>query len=293
MRKRIPFAKLLLQVVIDVSKHHPSVYAVVIIGLIVQTAVSIWYAYVTVAIYVTYSPNSPACATNSCSSGKVTGLIVYSTFSYIWLSQVIANVTLATLAGGVYGGWYYLGPRAKKGTSGAGVNGDGQSTGIPSKANLKSFVRAATTSLGSIAFGSLIVTLLELLRMLLQAFTNEQMQQGDTIGAIIGCCATCCVGFIDWMVQFFNRYAYIEIALYGKAYLSAAKDAWNLLKKRGVDALVNDSLVSITLTLGAYVNGFLSGLFAYLYLRYEAPAYNATGSYTACVCGHAVSPSMR
>lgn len=34
-----------------------------------------------------------------------------------------------------------------------------------------------------------------------------------------------------------HRYAYIEIALFGKKYIQAAKDAWNLLKKRGIDAL--------------------------------------------------------
>jgi hypothetical protein len=38
-----------------------------------------------------------ACATNSCSSGKVAGLIFYLTFAYIWTSQVIGKlVSLAT-----------------------------------------------------------------------------------------------------------------------------------------------------------------------------------------------------
>lgn len=31
--------------------------------------------------------------------------------------------------------------------------------------------------------------------------------------------------------------------MFGKSYLNAAKDAWNLLKQRGIDALVNDCLV--------------------------------------------------
>lgn len=33
-------------------------------------------------------------------------------------------------------------------------------------------------------------------------------------------------------------------ALFGKKYVAAAKDAWNLLKKRGIDALINDCLVN-------------------------------------------------
>lgn len=52
-----------------------------------------------------------ACDTSSCSSGKVAGLIFFEAFSFLWTSQVIGNVSLATLAGGPYGSWYYFGPR--------------------------------------------------------------------------------------------------------------------------------------------------------------------------------------
>jgi hypothetical protein len=52
-----------------------------------------------------------ACDASSCSSGKVAGLIFFETFSFVWTSQVIGNVSLATLAGGPYGSWYYFGPR--------------------------------------------------------------------------------------------------------------------------------------------------------------------------------------
>ncbi|WVQ82442.1 protein PNS1 [Cryptococcus sp. DSM 104549] len=270
MRKRIPLAKLLLQVTIDVSKHHPSVYLVVLLGLIVQSALSVWYAFTCIAIYVKWTPNSEACSGTSCSSSKVAGLIFYSTFSYLWMSQVAANVVLCTLAGGVYGGWYYYGPRIPTG-------------GLPKRANLMAFIRATTLSLGSIAFGSLLVTVLELLRLILQAFQQYEAGQGDMIGSILICIAQCCLGCIQWMVEYFNKYAYIEIALYGKAYIPAAKDTWRLLKDRGIDALVNDSLVGTALMWGAYINGFLCAVLGYLYLRFTHPAYNSDGQYSAPV----------
>ena len=78
-------------------------------------------------------------------------------------------------------------------------------------------------------------------------------------------CAECFIGCIENLVEYFNRYAYIEIgmstasgrvvcdhllislaALYGKPYIQAAKDTWNLFKDRGIDALVNDSLVGMS-----------------------------------------------
>ena len=59
------------------------------------------------------------------------------------------------------------------------------------------------------------------------------------------------------------RYAYIEIALYGKSYIQSAKDTWRLFQDRGrglptflvsfdtiltgIDALVNDSLVGTSM----------------------------------------------
>ena len=35
-------------------------------------------------------------------------------------------------------------------------------------------------------------------------------------------------------------------ALYGKPYTTAAKDTWRLFKDRGIDTIINDSLVSMS-----------------------------------------------
>lgn len=64
--------------------------------------------------------------------------------------------------------------------------------------------------MGSIAFGSFIVAILDLIRAGLQLLQQYESGQGDTIGAAIACCAQCCVGCIASMVEYFNRYAYIE-----------------------------------------------------------------------------------
>lgn len=269
-RARIPLAALLLQVVMDVSKHHLSVYVVAFTALLVQAAFGVWYVFTVIATYAEWTPSSPACnAQTSCSSGKVAGLIFFETFAFLWASQVIGNVALATLAGGPYGCWYYFGPKGSYGGE------------MPKSPTVSAFGRASTLSLGSIAFGSLIVTLLDLLRLILEAVRNSASQDDNPIGACLACCAACFVGCIQNLVEYFNRYAYIEIALYGKAYIPAAKDTWRLFKDRGIDALVNDSLVGMTLTWGAYVIGLLSSLFAYLYLRFTSPSYNADGQYTA------------
>jgi hypothetical protein len=160
----------MIQTTIDVSKHHISVYIVVLIGLVIQAAWSVYYAVTCVGIYVTWTPDSAACTSTStsgtCSSAKVAGLIFFATFAYYWVSQVIANVVLTTLSGGVFGGWYYFGPRSPHG-------------GVPKGATVKAFFRSITYNLGSIAFGSLIVTILELLRLILNAVAQNARAEGD------------------------------------------------------------------------------------------------------------------
>ncbi|KAG8949783.1 putative choline transporter, neither null mutation nor overexpression affects choline transport [Tulasnella sp. 424] len=275
---RIPLATMLLQVTMDVANHHKSVYFVAICGLIAQAGLAVWYVYTVTATYAKWTPGNPSCTNYSgtanatvtgatrCSSGAVAGLVFFETFSFLWTSQVIGNVCLATVAGGPFGGWYYFGPKQ-----------DGL---MPKHPTASAFVRASTISLGSIAFGSLIVTILELIRLLLNAAQNNS---DDAFGAILACVAACCVGCIESLVEYFNRYAYIEIALYGKPYIPAAKDTWRLFKDRGIDALINDSLVGITLNFGGYIVGILSALFGYIYLRSTKPSYNSDGQYTAPV----------
>jgi hypothetical protein len=50
-----------------------------------------------------------------------------------------------------------------------------------------------------------------------------------------------CIPFPQLSIRLIN-----PLALYGKPYIAAAKDTWRLFKDRGIDALINDSLVSMS-----------------------------------------------
>jgi len=85
------------------------------------------------------------------------------------------------------------------------------------------------------------------------------------------CCCTCCcccfdwlLGIVDKLIQYFNVYAFTEVAVYGKNYVEAAKATWALIKSNGVDAILNDVLVGGVLTLGKLIISLLSGVFTAL-----------------------------
>jgi hypothetical protein len=170
---------------------------------------------------------------------NTTWMLVYSLFSLFWTSQVIGNVVQTTVAG-VYATYYFL-------------HGTGQAIVNPTWCALK---RAMTYSFGSICFGSLIVAVIQTVRFLLRAATDRQ--------SIAGAIADCILGMIEGLVEYFNYYAYTQIAIYGKSYVQAAKDTWHLVKTRGVDAIVNDDLVGTCLGIFTLVIGLTSGLVVYL-----------------------------
>ncbi|KAF8305168.1 DUF580-domain-containing protein [Clavulina sp. PMI_390] len=268
--RRIPLASLLLQIVMDIAKHHPAVYLVAFSALFLSAGLSTLYTFAIIATYGSYHPGEKTCTANdSCSTKIVTGMTLYLTFSFLWTSQVIGNTALATLAGGPFGSWYYLGPKSSSGT------------GMGSHTTIHALGRAFK-SLGSIAFGSLVVTILEMMRALTGMLTSPGAGYATVDEPCSILCLLCVQCFVG-LFEYFNRYAYIEIALYDKGYITAAKDSWKLFQDRGVNAIINDSLVNAALLWGAYAIGILCTLFAYVYLHYVHPSYNASGDYTALI----------
>lgn len=63
----------------------------------------------------------------------------------------------------------------------------------------------------------------------------------------------------EHLTQYFNVYAFVQVAVHGRTYIEAAKEASDIVQKTGVDALVNDDLVGSVLTMGAAVGGLACG----------------------------------
>lgn len=274
---RIPFSVLMLQTTIDVARHFGHVFTVSAIGGFIAFVFGGWFSVTLVAIYVKYQTNgnasNPACSAGNggCSSAKVIGLVVFITFAGYWITEWLKNTIYSVIAG-VYGSWFFC---------------SGKPGGMPKGATRGALRRSLTYSFGSISFGSLVVALINMLRQAVSIAQQQEAQAGNGVAACAFCILGCFIGLLDWAVQFINRYAFSFIALYGKAYIPAAKDTWTLMKSRGIDALVNDCLIGPVLTMGSTFVGYLCALLAFLYLEFTKPAYNSTGSYTPVVLAFA------
>lgn len=113
---------------------------------------------------------------------------------------------------------------------------------------------ALTTSFGSICFGSLIVAIIQALR----ALANEARNNGDA-GAL-ACVAECLLGCLQGIAEYFNKWAFVYVGLYGYSYLEAGKNVITLFKNRGWDAIIADDLIGNVLLLVSIIVGGLTGL---------------------------------
>lgn len=268
---RIPFTAFMLQTAMDVARGYGHVFFVSALGGIVTVAFAAWFSVTLVAIYVTYEPNSsgvnPACQNGGCSTAKVIGLVVYVTFAMYWFSEWIKNTVHTTIAG-VYGSWYFWSKSAG---------------GMPKKSTRGAFRRATIYSFGSISFGSLIIALINMLRQVCSVAQQQEASGGNIIASIFLWILGCIISLLDWLATLFNRYAFCHIALYGKAYIPAARDTWKMVRDRGIDALVQDCLIGPVLTMGSLFVAYVCALLSYLYLIFTNPGYNANGEFTPVV----------
>lgn len=70
------------------------------------------------------------------------------------------------------------------------------------------------------------------------------------------------MGCVEGIIRFFNYYAFVQVAIYGKSFIEASHDTWQLFKARGTDLLVNDDLSGSVFFLGSFLGGAISALIA-------------------------------
>lgn len=115
-----------------------------------------------------------------------------------------------------------------------------------------SFHRALTTSMGSISLGSILVPILEALRVLARALN---LLEGED--EFLFSCAHCYLRVMEYVFQFGNNWAFVQVAIYGKGFVTAARETWNLIESRNLEPVINQDLTSSLCFMSGVASGAL------------------------------------
>jgi len=234
---RIPFATANLVTAISAIKSNCGI-TVVAYGF---TIVAVAFTFVWSLAFVGLFDHTYNCVTVTGTGQTVCtqtnyGLLFALLVPYFFAHQVFTASIHVTVAGTV-GTWWYA----------------PEETGFCASSITGSLCRTMTTSFGSICFGSLLVALLQALKSL--AYTAR----GNDDCALFACCAECILSCLEAYLEYFNKWAYIYVGLYGYGYIEAGRNVITLLHNRGWEAIIADNLVSNTLMLVSFVVGGLNG----------------------------------
>jgi len=162
--------------------------------------------------------------------------------SYFWTHQVLKNTIHVTTAG-VIGTWWFAPHEASS---------------CCSRAIGDSFGRATTYSFGSICFGSLIVAVVQALRHL-----NHHLR-GNEDAQIVVCIIDCFLACIEGIIEYFNKWAYVYVGLYGYSYLDAGRNVMTLFQNKGWTVIIADDLAENVLFMMSTLVGLLTGAVGFI-----------------------------
>ncbi|VDI31412.1 Hypothetical predicted protein [Mytilus galloprovincialis] len=88
--------------------------------------------------------------------------------------------------------------------------------------------------LGSLAFGSLIIAIIQIIRVLLEYVDGKLKGSENPVAKFFVKCMKCCFWCLEKFLRFLNKNAYIMIAAHGKNFCTSAKNAFMLIMRNCV-----------------------------------------------------------
>lgn len=172
-------------------------------------------------------------------SSLESGLQVYNMFALFWLVFFVQAMGEMVLAG-VFAGWYWTFDKKHD---------------LPSHPILSSFYRTVRYHLGTLAFGSLILTFIRMIRVAIEYVQDKLKQYGEdnpVVKAVL-CMCKCCFYCLEHCIKFLNRNAYIMTAVYGYNFCAGARRAFSLLARNLVRVVVLDKVTDFILFIGKVI----------------------------------------
>ncbi|XP_073090238.1 choline transporter-like protein 5 isoform X3 [Manis javanica] len=185
----------------------------------------------------------------------ITTFQIFNMFVFLWLINFIIALGQCALAG-AFASYYWA---LKKPDD------------IPPYPLFTSFGRAIRYHTGSLAFGSLILALIQMYRLVLEYLNKHLKDAQNRISKFLQCCLKCCFWCLENVVKFLNRNAYVMIAIYGKNFCRSARDAFNLMMRNILKVAVMDRVTDFVLILGKILVSGCIGVLAFLLFTQRIP----------------------
>ncbi|KMZ56970.1 Choline transporter like family [Zostera marina] len=189
-------------------------------------------------------------------TSHITIAILFHLFGCFWATQFITACSSTVIAGSVASYYWARGEISKE---------------IPFLPVFSSLKRLMRYSIGSVATGSLLVSLIESVRWVLESIRRRLKNTNITSASWIGKTATflsqCFLRSIEWTIKSINRNAYIMIAITGKGFFKSSEIATGLIMNNILRIGKVNVIGDVILFLGKLCVSLFCAVFAFLMLN--------------------------
>ncbi|KAF0686095.1 Aste57867_22060 [Aphanomyces stellatus] len=249
IRKRIAFASANLQVACRAILTYP---VILLVAFVMVLAMVGWVLMWSVATYAAMNHGEYVTKDGKGYNGaQKFGIFVGSLLVFFWTIFVARNIVHVTVSGTVASWWYRADNNRQPLTT------------------MHALYNAVVLSFGSICFGSLIVSIIETIKTVVEIFRNMAKESQNGVAVCLLGCLECIIQCISNLVQYFNKYAYSYVGIYGFSFLRAGKETWELFEKMGWSAIANDSLIDNVLFAGSLFVGLGGAAAGYGAVSYD------------------------
>jgi len=168
--------------------------------------------------------------------GWIVLLNILAVLCFFWGQLTLLNISTVTTNGAV-GSWYFSPTTVERGCVGC------------RPAVCAALFRACTTSLGSIAFGSLLVAIIRTIIVVVKFCADRANASGNPYLRCAFCCCVCLLSCLERVTKWLTDYAFVYVAVYGTPFITSGIEVMELLASSGMGALAQQSLVSPVLYL--------------------------------------------
>uniref|UniRef100_A0A8C5LQX5 Choline transporter-like protein n=1 Tax=Leptobrachium leishanense TaxID=445787 RepID=A0A8C5LQX5_9ANUR len=177
----------------------------------------------------------------------------HNAFMFLWLANFVIALGQVTLAG-AFASYYWAFKKPDD---------------MPAFPIFSSLGRALRYHTGSLAFGSLILAIVQLIRILLEYLDHKLKGADNKFARFLLCCLKCCFWCLEKFIKFLNRNAYIMIAIYGTNFCTSARNAFFLLMRNIIRVAVLDKVTDFLLFLGKLLVVGCVGILAFFFFTHQ------------------------
>lgn len=185
---------------------------------------------------------------------------LYMLFCWFWTSEFIIAIGQLVIAL-CFSAWYFTKDKKE----------------IGNKTILWALSTTFWNHLGTAAFGSLIIAIIQTIRAIISYFERQFKKSKNKVMEYLLCVIQCCMWCVEKCMKFLNKNAYIQTAIYGTNFCKSARQAFFLILRNILRVAAVSMVGDFVLLIGKLFVPIMTTFACYLCMAYGIDSSELNG----------------